>query len=83
MSWSHYLTFMRLSCPLTSEELTGGARVCVRGGSANRANGDLPCPSFGGLKTRREAKLSALWWLVIHFMAGNTIFAIKHGRLAS
>lgn len=83
MSWLYYFIFMRLSCFLIFEELIGGVRVCVRGGSVNRVNGDFFCLSFGGFKIRREVKLFVLWWFVIYFMVGNIIFAIKYGRFVS
>lgn len=81
MSWSPYPTSLDLNCPPTSEEPTRtGQAVCEED---KRGQLDLACSCFGGLKTRRGTKLSALWWLAMSFKAGDTIFAIKYGRLAS
>lgn len=56
--------------------------MCERGGLTNRDYSDLACSCFGDFKTRRETKLSALWWLVICFKVVDT-FAIKCRRLVS
>lgn len=72
-----------LNCPPTPGERTRAGHSVCEGSRTHRANSDPACSCFGGLKTRREAQLSALLWLVMIFNAGDTILAMEYGRLAS
>lgn len=81
--FSPYPTSLGLSCPLTSEEPSRTGPCMCEEGKTNKAISDGACCCLGGLKTGRETKSSALWWLVTSFKAGDTIFALKYGELAS
>lgn len=83
MSWSPYPTSLGLNCPLTPGERTRAGHSVCEESRTHRANSDPAYSCFDGLKTRKEAKLSALLWLVMIFNACDTILTIKYGRLAS